>query len=332
MSYTENRDGYAIETTLADGTTIDAAGDTALLLGKLATRNIWPTPEWEIIHSMVGVNAKEVADGLFYKTQPTRDGQLTLMMQNGIPCWLAMGADSTVDADPIFTHTITPTTDGSQLPSMVWQHEEKGSGTNEEFQFQGVKVDSLLMSQEGTNPLMAKLEIKGTKEIDPGFALTNSPALPTGGNADPYMSLTRTWDVDGTPVSIDGLVKIEIAISNGLTPVFADSYDGGTYTGNNPWMFTEAPMKGYQINLTLHPDTIERKMFDELIGTTITKKATFKWTRSTNDYILVTATDCAVKKGEKITEYGTLKLEDHMLVPRKISIEVKDGIAGSYYT
>jgi len=286
-------------------------------------------------YTATGVNAKEVAAGLLFKGVFRMDGMISLMMQNGVLIWLAMGGHSVVGADP-YTHTIAPTTDGSQLPSIVLQHEEKGTATNEEYQFQGVKVDSMVLSHDSNGPdfLMAKLEIKAAYAKDPAFALTNDPALPATANADPYLSYVRKWNTTDPDAgtSIAGLEKIEIVVANGITPRYGNSYDTSVYTGRWPYMFTEASRKAYQINLTMHPNTIERQLWDELIASGNTKDAVFKWTRSANDYIKVTALDCQVVASPKHTpETGKLNMEEVILRPRALSFEVKDSIAGGAY-
>jgi len=333
MSYTEFKDGYAIEATFKDGTTIDGAGDTAYLFGAFSEQAEWPSDEYDMNYTATGVNAKEVGAGLLWKTQGRLRGMIPVVIQNGILCKLAMGYSTTAGADP-YTHTITPTTDGSLLPSIVIQHEEKGTATDEEYQFQGVKIDSLLLSHDaaGPNILMAKVEIMAAKTIDPGFALTNDPALPATANTDPYTALTRTWDYGGTPIAIDGLQKIEISIANGLNAEYAHSYDTGVYTGRDPYMFTEAARKEYRITLTMYKNTIERALWTELKTASNTKEALFKWTRSANDYIQVTATDCNVIIHPVTTpKVGEGDLVDIVLVPRALSIEVKDSIAGGLY-
>ena len=337
MSYTEFKDGYALETTFKDDTTLNDQTDVAYLLGQLAGENDWPDPVFETIFTATGVNAKEVAAGKLFKGKAVCDGMLSLMMQNGIVTWLAMGGHSVAGADP-YVHTIAPTTDGTQLPSIVLQHEEKGSGTNEEYQYQGVKVDSIVLSHDSNLPdgdfLMAKLEIKGAYAKDPAFVLDVDPALPATANTDPYLSYVRKWNTtDPTAgTSIAGLEKIEIVVANGLTPIYAHSYDSTVYTGRWPYMFLEAPKKAYRINLLMHPDTIERQLWDELLATGNTKDSVYKWTRSANDYITVTATDCQVVAVQKHTpEVGKLNLEQVVLVPRAVSIEVKDSIAGAAY-
>jgi hypothetical protein len=82
----------------------------------------------------------------------------------------------------------------------------------------------------------------------------------------------------------------------------------------------------------MHENTIERKIWDTLIGTTETKDLTLKWTRSTNDYIQITATDCSVLQCQRKTPtVGELLLEEVVLAPRAMSIEVKDSIAAARY-
>jgi hypothetical protein len=331
--YNQFIDGYAEETTF--GTSIiTAAGDTTYKWGAVSQESVHPSPVYNINYTSTGVNTKEVGAGLLWKSQGDRRGMYGLRMQNGILCWAAMGASSTAGADP-YTHTITPTTDGTKLPSFTIQHERKGDATNEEYQFQGCKIDSLMLfydDRPGSNFLLAKVEWMAANESDPGFALTNAPALPATANTASYSQITRTWDANGTPVTLDGLQTIEVHIINGLMPVFAHSYDGGAYTGDKVVEFVEAPRKQYLINMTLHQSTIERALWTELIGTGNTKDAVFKWTRSTNDYIQVTATDCQVKQHEiKTPLVGKTLIEQVVLEPRAMSIEVKDSIVGGRY-
>jgi hypothetical protein len=331
MSYEEWVDGYALETTFKDGTTIDGAGDTAYLIGALSQESDMPSPTTEMVDVPLGVSAREPTAGTPVKGKFRCHGMLGFAVQNGIPIYLAMGLSSTAGT---YTHTITPTTDGSLLPSFAWQHEEKGASiTNEEYQFQGVKVDSLLLSHDaaGPNILMAKLEIKAAYALDPAFALTNKPALPPTANTQHYSALTRTWDLGGTPLSIDGLSKIEIAIINTLTEQYAHSYDSGVYTGRWPYAFTEGKKKMYQIDLWMAKTTIERRMWDELIAASNLKECYFKWTRSTNDYIAVTASDCGVVVHQLKTPADNKDMVRVTLTPRALSFEVKDSIAGGYY-
>jgi len=171
------------------------------------------------------------------------------------------------------------------------------------------------------------------KMTDPGFALTNDPALPATANTAAYFTLTRTWDYGSGNTAIDGLREIEIAVVNNLQPVYAHSWDTGTYTGQWPYMLIEGSRKQYNIELTLSKNTIERALVDELLSLSNTKEAYFKWTRSTNDYIAVTATDCQVTMHEVVTPAGEVR-EDVVgatLVPRALSWEVKDSIAGGAY-
>jgi len=332
MSYTQWKDGYAVEATFKDNTTLNDAADVAYLLGAISEESQWPSPTYSINYNPTGVNAKEVAAGLLWKSQASLRGMIGLVMQNGVPIWLAMGNSATVAT----VHTITPYTDGTLLPSIVIQHEESGTATTEEYQFQGVKVDSLVLSHDmkkgAPNVLMAKLEIMAGFAEDPGFALAADPALPATANASPYVSLTRTWDYGAGNVALNGLQKVEIAIINGLEPLYAHSWDTGVYTGRWPYAFAEAAQKLYHITLTLAKNTIERLLWTELITAANTKELYFKWTRSATDYIAVTATDCQIKSHEvKTPKKGEGDMVVVEIEPRALSFEVKDLVAAGAY-
>jgi len=254
---------------------------------------------------------------------------LAVILQNGIPLWLALGDSSTAGAGP-YTHTITPV---QTLPTLTWQHEESGSGTTEQYQFPGCKVDSLLLSHDlaGANILMGKLEIMSHKPTDPAFASTNDPALPATANTDPYVTLTRTYDYGSGNLALDGLQKVEIAIANGLTPLYGSRWDTGTYIGEWPYKLLESQKKEYQVSLSFHPSTVERTVWDDMIAKTTTKDLYFKWTRSTNDYIAMTLADCAIQSHTITTDPQDLKVVEAVLKPRAVSVSVVDSIAGGAY-
>lgn len=330
--YDTFKDGYARETT--PGTSvIDGAGDTAYMFGAMSQEFEHPSPTTEAISVATGVNAREVAAGLVFKSGFDLRGMYGFWMQNGIICELTLGASSTAGTDP-YTHTITPTTDGTVIPSLTINHEREGDATDEEYQFRGCKVDSLVMFQDLSSevPLLgAKVEWMAMNAAD-GIALTNAPALPATANTNGFHNLTRTWDPNTDNKALDGLQKLEISIANGLVPLRTHRTDGGTYTGRWPYQLLEATEKQYMIRMLLHESTVERKIWDTLIGTTETKDVVFKWTRSANDYIEVTASDCTVLSCQrKSAVVGELLLEEVVLKPRAMSISVKDSIAKARY-
>jgi hypothetical protein len=328
MSYTQFRDGYKKETT--PGTSIiTAAGDTTYVFGAVSDESVHPSPVAVTRYTATGVNTKEVGAGLMWKDYYVIMGMYGLIMQNGILCWMAMGKSST-GAGPPYTHTITPTTDGSAIPSFTINHEQRGSATNEEYQFMGCKVDSLALVHDLENApfLMAKVEMRGLKAQD-GIALTNDPSLPATANTDAYVNLTRQWDVGGTPVNIDGLQRVEIHIANGLSPIYGKTWDTGTYTGMWPYQLLEAQRKQYKIVMNLHPNTIERRLWDSLISTTTAITSTFTWTRSANDYIKVTAVGPVVEHELKTPKPGDALIEQVVIEPYDLDIEVKDSIIGT---
>jgi hypothetical protein len=328
MSYTEFREGYAIEAT--PGTSIiTAVGDTAYKMGAVSQKCEHPSPKALMRYTATGVGSKEVAANLLWKAQYSLRGVYGFVLQNGLPLYLAMGDSSTAGA----VHTLVPTTNESPIPSFTYNIEQRGTATNEEFQFLGCKIDSLSLLYDLSEPefLMAKIEVMAMKAQD-GIALTTAPALPATANANIYNNLTRTWDYGGTPVAIDGLQNLEIVIENGLMPKYAHSVDTGVYTGMWPYVLLEAPRKQYRIIMDLHPNVIERKLWDELIATGTNKEIYFKWTRSATDYIAITATDCFIIEHEKITpEAGETLIERIVIEPRALSIAVSDAVAAARY-
>ena len=328
MSYTEFTDGYEIETTPGESI-IDGVGDTAYLLGAVSQKSVHPSPVAMMQYFATGVNTKEVSADLLWKTSYSCRGMYGLAMQNGVIIYLALG-DSSTAGD---VHTLVPTTDGTPIPSVTINHEQKGSATDEEYQFMGCKVDSLTLIHDMVNTpfLMAKIEWVAMKAQD-GIALTTEPALPATANTNVYQELERTWDSGGTPISLDGLQYVEITITNGITPIFGHTWDTGVYTGMWPYQLLEAPRKKYEIIMDLHPNTIERVLWDELIATGTKKEMTFKWTRSATDYILVTATDCYVTEHELITPTtGENLIERVIIEPRALSVDVSDTLADARY-
>lgn len=325
--YTQFRDGYKLETTFRTSTVTDPAHDCNVL-GAISQQSEHPSPVAMMQYTSTGYNVKEVGAGLMYKAIFLLRGRYYVIMQNGILCWMALGASSTAGADP-YTHTITPTTDGSRIPSFTINHEQKGSATDEEYQFQGCKVDSLTLIHDmiETPFLNAQVEYMAGKATD-GIALTNDPALPATANTNAYIELERKWDTGGTPVDIDGLQRVEISIANGLRPIFAHTWDTGTYTGMWVQEFMEANRKQYRIRMLLHPNTIERRLWDSLISTDTAITSTFKWIRGTNDYILVTAVGPIVEHQLLTPETGEALIEEVVIEPYSMSIEVKDSIAG----
>ena len=330
MSYTQFRDGYKKETT--PGTSIiTGAGDATNTFGAISEESSHPSPVAMTRFIPTGYNVKEVPTGGMWKDVFLVMGQYAITMQNGVLLWAVMGKSSTAGADP-YTHTITPTTDGTPIPSFTLNHEQKGSATDEEYQFMGCKFDSvaLVYDMKQAPFLMAAAEIRGMKAQD-GIDLTNDPTLPATANTDIYANLERIWDVGGTPVNIDGLQRVEINIANGIEPKWGRTYDTGVYTGYWPFVLLEAKRKMYRINMLLHPKTIERRMWDSLISTATAITSTFKWVRGANDYIKVTAIGPVVEHQLITPKIPNLLLEQVVIEPYSMSIEVKDSIAGGAY-
>ncbi len=329
MSYTEFRDGYKKEAANAFRTSvITAVGDTAYLFGAVSQESVHPSPVAMMRYTSTGYNVKEVGAGLAWKALYEQRGMYGLVMQNGVLLWAAMGKSSTAGV----VHTITPTTDGSKIPSFTINHEQRGSATNEEYQFQGCTIDSLTLVYDMKEApfLMAKVEWMAAKATD-GIALTTAPALPATANTNAYVNLERKWDTTGTSVNIDGLQRFEFSIINGLRPIYAHTWDSGTYTGQWVQEFLEADRKQYRVTLYLHPNTIERRMWDSLIATTTAVTSTFKFVRSATDYILITTIGPVVEHQLITPKIGEALIEKVVIEPYAVSIAVSDGLAASAY-
>ena len=330
MSYTQFRTGYLKETT--PGTSIiTAVGDTTYKLGAISEKSNHPSPVAFTNYISTGYNVKEVGAGGMWKDYYVVMGTYGFIFQNGVPCWMAMGTSST-GAGPPYTHAIGPTTDGAAIPSFTINHEQKGSATDEEYQFMGCKVDSLAMTYDmaGAPFLMGIMEVRGLKAQD-GIALTNDPVLPPTANTDAYVQLERKWNTGGTNLDIDGLQKVTINIANGLEPKYGRTWSAGTYTGMWPFQLLEANRKQYRVEMLLHPKTVEREMWDSLISTTTAITCTFKFIRSATDYILVTVVGPIVEHELITPDAGESLLEKVVIEPYDLNIEVKDSITGTTY-
>lgn len=327
MSFDEFRDGYEIEAT--PGTSvIDGVGDTAYLFGIISQNSKHPSPKALMRYTATGYNIKEVGAGLMYKAQMSLRGTYYFILQNGICIYLALG-DSSTAGD---VHTLTPTIDGSPIPSMTINHQWLGEGTDEEFQSMGIKVDSLKLIYDMEEPefLMVEMNVMAMKSQD-GIALTTPPALPATANKLTYENLERKWDTTGTPVNIDGLQYLEISIGNGLTPIYGHTWDAGVYTGMWPFLLTEAKMKKYRITMDMHTNTVERRLWDSLISTDTAITSTFKFVRSANDYILVTAVGPIVGHELITPAKDELMIARVEIEPYSMTVDVKDTIDDARY-
>jgi hypothetical protein len=116
---------------------------------------------------------------------------------------------------------------------------------------------------------------------------------------------------------------VEIIIANGL--MAKKGADGTVYA------FTEWPRKQYTINLTMTLNTLERDMWDKKVAKTNTEEMYFKWTRGTNDYIELTATNCNIAAHSIVSPPTGPAIIEATLEPEALSFSIKDSIAGGSY-
>lgn len=328
--YTQFKDGYARETVAYGTTAIANAAATTYLWGVISQKAVHPSPRTSILHRSPGVNAQEVPAGALWKKHFDLSGRYTVGMQNAVLLQAVMGYSATTGpVGSVYTHTIAPPTDGSLLDSFTIQHERTGTATAWSVQFLGCKVAALgLYCSFEDRYLMARTDWVAQKATDPGFQLAADPILPATATTAPYhfSNMTRTFDGN----AMDGLTSMELTISPDLRAIFTHRWDTGVWTGDWLYQLIESPLKRYELTMDLSPDSDD--MWDELVATGNTKDIVFTWTKSTNDYITATLTDCQFTSHEITTpEVGDSLIERVECVPRAISFSVKDTIPGAAY-
>lgn len=340
MVYNRFRDSYAREDP------DDPYGSTAIpdenadsyVFGLISKNADHPTPVAHVDDAGVAVNEQEVADNDIYKDSFELLGMYPLGLRNAIILQGVMGGSSTAGSGP-YTHTIAPAAavDGviPDLPSYTIQHERYGSSDAWSTQFLGTKISSLLLTCSWQERfLAARVNWIAKKDDDVDFQMANTPTLPATANDAPYVfgSMARTWDVDGTPLALDGLRYMELAISPNFTEERGHTWDSvsGDYEGDYITDLLESPMKQYDFKMHYMPTS--SVIYKELKQTGGTKKMVFQWTRTATDYIKLTLTDCYVRRHQLVTWVkGQPDLLEVNMRPRKVEFEVKDMIPGSAY-
>jgi len=322
MSYIHFLDSYGLEATYGTSV-ITAAGDTTYLLGAQSKKGIHPSPRYGPRFGGTIVGSREPAADGISKAGTVLQGNWTLILQNGIPLWLAMGDSSTAGAGP-YTHTITP----AYLPSITLQHDRTGSGTDWGIQYTGVMVARLkLMDSRDIPGLIAVIDWVAQDAADPGFVLTSTPALPPTATTDPFYDLvTATYDGN----DLTGLKEIEFSIDPGLSAIMANWWSAGVDMQHVPLKYVESFQRRY--NLVLKGVWTNDDLWDDAVNPLATSKdIVLKWQKSTNDYIQITMTDAVPMYPETTSPTDGQALEMVEFTPTQVSIEVKDSINGSPY-
>jgi hypothetical protein len=317
MSYTSFLDSYALEA-IYGTSTITAAADPSYLLGVIRERATHPSPRYSAQYSSSAVGAREPAANGISKSDAVYQGNWTIILQNGVPLYLAMGKSVTAGT----THTITP----AYIPSITLQSDRKGSGTDWGIQYTGVMCSRFkLMDDRSVPGLIAVLDWVAQDAADPGFVLTSTPALPTTATTGPFYELV-TATYDGT--DLDGLTGFEFTIDPGLTALMGQWWLAGVDKSHIPIGYVEDFVRKYSLTLRMHPPSDD--LWDDGIARSNSKDMVFKWQKSANDYVQITMTDVQILFPETTTPKGDLN-EVYECVPTTVSIEVKDAIAAASY-
>lgn len=317
MSYTSFLDSYALEA-IYGTSTITLASSTSYLLGVIRERATHPSPRYSAQYSSSAVGAREPAADGISKSDAVYQGNWTIILQNGIPLWLAMGKSATAAT----VHTITP----AYIPSITLQSDRKGSGTDWGIQYTGVMCSRFkLMDDRSVPGLIAVLDWVAQDAADPGFVLTSTPALPATATTGPFYELvTATYDGN----DLDGLTGFEFTIDPGLTALMGQWWLAGVDKSHIPIGYVEDFVRKYSLTLRMHPPNDD--LWDDGVARSNSKDMVFKWQKSANDYVQITMTDVQILFPETVTPKGELN-EVYECVPTTVSIEVKDAIAAASY-
>lgn len=343
-------DGYARETTWANETAsvsddIPNTNAVTYSFGPLSQKSIHPSPKTQMVHAPTAVNELEVSAGELWKASFESTGVYGLILVNGIILQAVMGKSSTADDTPsagLYTHTITPpTATGGVLsapPSFAIQHEKTGTATTWATQFLGCTVTNLNLSCSFDRPLGAQVVWMAKKPNKVAFVLTTKPVLPPTANIAAYhlANTTITWDYGGTPVTVAGLIDMELNINTNITALYGAIYEAGTFIGMYPYEFMRGKRYDYQLTMNVMPES--SAMWEELLASSNTKDMRFKWARSATDYIQADLVDCNVLSYDIMTPEQNSddpsSFEDIAQVviePRQISFTVVDSITGTHY-
>ena len=328
MSYVSFQDSYELEANWGVSTIPNAATQTRLL-GVIREKATHPTPRFTPLYSPPAVGQREPpADGIV-KGATTYQGNWTIILQNGIPLWMVMGASFTPGGGPPHTHTITP----AYLPSITLQNDRKGSGTDWGIQYTGVMITRFKLLDDRRVPgLIAVIDWTAKDAADPGFVLSSTPALPATATTGPFFELvTATYDGN----NLDGMTSFEFSIDPGLEALMGNWWLAGVDQQHKPLWIVEDFTRKYSLNIKMMPPNDD--IWDDGINpVSASKDMVFKWQKSANDYIEITMTDCVPIFPETTTptrkDDGTVVLEEtYEFIPTQVSIEVKDAIAGGSY-
>lgn len=332
------KDGYARETTSYAEQT---AGVSDVIPNAAATTYLWgvtceeakhPSPKTVMIYNATDVNKQEVTIGNAQKGAAELMGNYAVGMQNGIPIWYVMGGSTTAGGGPPHTHVVAPPAAVAgvlpQLPSFAVQHERTGTATAWRTQYIGCKLLQLILTCGQDKPfLMGRMDWIAKKAAVVGFALTDNPILPATATEAPYHFNNMTKTFDGNDIA--GLTHMEFKISPELTPLRGRTWDGATYTGRQLKQLIEGPRKIYTLTIRYSPTN--STLWEEAIATGNTKDIIFKWTKSADDYIEMTLTDCQLLHHEMVVPVEGELMEEVTIEPFGVSFDIRDSIAVAHY-
>jgi hypothetical protein len=268
-----------------------------------------------MIFGGTGISSYEVPDGGAWKSHENLRGAWVIVMINGVLFWMVLGSSST-GAGPPYTHTITP----GSVPSFTIQHDLTGTATDWGTQYKGCKISQVAFNCNAKDQVLyANVDWIAKNAAKVAFISTNTPAFPATANESAYKFNEMTFTFGGADYR-PNLLSLNLTIS----PDFITWKDGT----RNLKQLIEGTRRKYLLQFVhLPPDSV---FWEEALATGNTDDIVIKWTRSANDYIQITLTNCHVIWHDQQSPVKSRELQAEVIVePEAISVEVKDSIAGN---
>lgn len=308
---------------------ITGAGDTAYLVGSVASNCFMPDPEWNILR--VPPDWGERVTKELIKTQayvPTE--AFAFIPHNAIPVWWALGKSSTAGT----VHTLTAQSQSAgviaQLPSVTFHAERLDSGavlTDWVTQYKGMRCNvARFFCGDNDTALTAVMSWMGTAAADAAFDLTTKPVDATGTHTSPlhYLWGGCTHKYDGT--TIEGVTYWEISITNDTHAI------PGDYGSKFPKAVYQGPHQTIDLTVRYRPQ-VETLHADLLATTVPAKDWVFEFVRdATDDKLKFTCTTASTRRHPvpHPSAADTFEVEFTAAVT-SLTVEATDQIADTFY-
>lgn len=251
-------------------------------------------------------------------------GSFKFLLMNGIPLYYALG-QSTNSTPSYEQHDLTGVwsegNDKFDLPMFKLHHEIK-NGTTQVHEYQGCKVNKLILSAVKDDYITCELGIIAKKAVFSGTELTTAPTFPTGTGSSPYKFNSGTFTWDGTDYT--SIVGFTFSIITQIEPVHVHRDSDEEFP---KYLLERQRAVSFSLSLIIGDSVF----FTELLNQ-VSKAFTILIERSSTDSISISLTDCKVSQvGDVFRVKGGSFLYNVFGLARKCSVTVKDSISASFY-